>query len=140
MSALARFPDWRERLAAWVQAERAQPFDWARRNCGLSACDAIFAMTGGDLAAPMRGGYDNEGGALRRLLRLGYRRVADYIDARLPRSERMLEGDLCAALQAPLDVLMICDGRGGAWRRAAGGLERCPLPPAPLRLAWAVGA
>ncbi len=128
---MQRRPDWRERLCAWVVAARATPFDWTHANCGQAACDAIAAMCDVDLAAPMREGYSNGFGLLRRLRRLGFFSVADYFDARLPRSALPPRcGDLLGLGDGPLHTIGISDGRGGGWVQGEAGLTRTRLPAA----------
>ena len=63
-SALRRLPDWPERLAALVEAHRERPFVWGTHDCCTFAADAMQAVAGIDPAAPWRGAYDTEAGAL----------------------------------------------------------------------------
>lgn len=132
----ARLPDWRERLAAFLIAERGRPFDWGRANCVLACAGAVAAMTGADIAAPLRGFHPTRFGALLRLRRLGFFDVADFLDATLPRVQRAREGDLLALHDGPLNTVLIADGRGGGWGRDDFGFTRSALPPRVM--AWAV--
>jgi hypothetical protein len=36
-----------------------EPFAWGKNDCATFACDAVLAMTGTDLAEPLRGKYDS---------------------------------------------------------------------------------
>lgn len=137
MVQLIRRSDWRERLAAWVCANRATPFAWASANCGLRACDAIQAMTGADLAASMRGGYSTSFGLLRQLRRQGFTSVADYFDAQLERrTGPPCCGDLLGLGAGPVHTMAISDGRGAAWAQGEAGLTLTRLPAA--LIAWRV--
>lgn len=124
---LQRFPDWRQRLGAFVVERRARAFAWGAADCCLTSADAALAMTGRDLAAPLRG-YSTAFGAKRALLRAGHRSVVSFLDAILPRCARPRAGDFVAVPNAPLDVVLICDGRGSAWGQDADGLVRLAIP------------
>jgi len=128
---VSRLPDWRERLAAFVAARRETPFAWGAADCCLTSADAVCAMTGVDLAAPLRG-YRSQFGACRALVRLGHRRVVSFLDSILPRAQRPLCGDFVAFAAPPLDEVLIADGRGAAWGQRATGLVRMSIGPAPL--------
>ena len=58
-----RLPDWPERLAAFIEARRDLPFEWAVNDCCAMAADAVLAMTGRDFLADFRGCYATEGQA-----------------------------------------------------------------------------
>lgn len=58
-----RLPDWPERLAAFIEARRDLPFEWAVNDCCAMAADAVLAMTGRDFLADFRGRYATEGQA-----------------------------------------------------------------------------
>ncbi len=55
-----RLPDWPERLAAFIEARRDVPFEWALNDCCALAADAVLATTGRDFLADYRGRYVNE--------------------------------------------------------------------------------
>jgi hypothetical protein len=55
-----RLPDWPERLAAFIEARREVPFEWAENDCCALAADAVLAMTGRDFLAAFRGRYATE--------------------------------------------------------------------------------
>jgi hypothetical protein len=130
----ARFPDWEDRLSAWLEACAGVPFEYGRHDCCLFAAGAVQAMTGADFGKPFRGKYKTEAGALKALKRRGFDSI---------------EGPFTQALGAPVAVLMA--GRGdivsnGAnigvmWAGAAlfvgeSGLETVPV--AELQRAWSV--
>lgn len=52
-----RLPDWRPRLAAYLEEVRTRPFAYGGHDCALFAAGAVEAMTGTDLAADYRGRY-----------------------------------------------------------------------------------
>lgn len=58
-----RFPDWPERLAAFIETHRNEPFVWGRHDCCTFLSDAAVALTGSDPMAEFRGRYDSETGA-----------------------------------------------------------------------------
>lgn len=131
-----RLPDWRERLAAFVLARRAVPFAWADNNCVLIAADAVAAIAGADIAAPLRGFAPSRFGALLRLRRLGFSSVAEFFDAHFPRVSYARPGDLVCLDDGPLNTTLIADGRGAGWGASATGLMRVALPA--QALAWGV--
>jgi hypothetical protein len=93
---IARLPDWRPRLTAWLHTVRHMPFEEGRHDCALFAAGAVAAMTGVDFAAPFRGRYTTTRGGMRVLRRAGF---ADHIAlaaAHLPQTSLpwVLEGDL----------------------------------------------
>ncbi len=51
---LARFPKWPELLERFIHARTFEPFAWGKNDCATFACDAVLAMTGTDLAEPLR--------------------------------------------------------------------------------------
>lgn len=55
-----RAADWPERLAAFIDARRDQPFAWGGQDCFTFAADAAVALTGDDPAAAVRGEYSSE--------------------------------------------------------------------------------
>lgn len=67
---LLRFPDWPERLDAYLRTTREAPFAWGSNDCALRACDAVLAITGVDIAEDFRGRYTTRAGATRVMRRL----------------------------------------------------------------------
>jgi hypothetical protein len=50
---------WPELLHDYIERKRYGPFVWGKNDCCLFACDAVFEMTGFDLAIQFRGRYDS---------------------------------------------------------------------------------
>lgn len=69
---MQRFPDWQQRLALWLRANRTRPFAQGKWDCGLFAAGAVEAMTGVDIVADVRGRYTTTKGAMRVLRRMGF--------------------------------------------------------------------
>jgi len=134
---LTRFPDWRIRLAAFIEANRSRRFDWeAAHNCGTFAADLAMAITGGpDIAGPFRHCHTRFSAA-RQLMRLGHRSIVEYFDAILPQARRPLLGDFVVLHRPPLDLVMVYAGRGQVWGQGDDGLELIPL--ADSALAWSI--
>lgn len=74
---MTRFPDWPDRLHAFLDAANSRRFSWGRHDCALFACDAALAITGDDLAAPLRGRYETALGAARALKRFAGGELAE---------------------------------------------------------------
>jgi len=55
----ARLIDWQARASAYIERVAAQPFRYGSLDCGLFVAGAIEALTGVDVAAPLRGQYTN---------------------------------------------------------------------------------
>jgi hypothetical protein len=66
-----RFPDWPERLAAFIDGRRSQPFVWGASDCCLFAADCALELTGIDHVAAYRGTYKNKAGAARHIAKAG---------------------------------------------------------------------
>lgn len=66
-----RHADWQSRLAGLVAERMAAPFEWGRNDCCLFAADAVFAITGTDPAAALRGVYGDAATGARLLASLG---------------------------------------------------------------------
>ena len=64
MPKLERLPDWVNSLNNWIEHVREIPFSWGNNDCCLSACNAVLAITGIDVAAQFRNQYFNKSGAL----------------------------------------------------------------------------
>lgn len=64
-SRVPRFPDWTQRLSAFLQARAKTPFAWVHNDCCTFAADAVIAQTGADPMAGIRKRYTTEVGALR---------------------------------------------------------------------------
>lgn len=82
---MRRLDDWRARLAAEMDRQRREPFEWNRHDCALGlACGAVEAITGTNPGERWRGRYTTAPGALRVLRREGYDSLADLVAAMLP--------------------------------------------------------
>lgn len=67
---MKRLPDWPERLIEFIEARRVRAFSYGENDCGLFAADAIYAITGVDLAESWRG-YASAQGAARKVKKSG---------------------------------------------------------------------
>lgn len=83
---MKRLPDWRARLDKMFDEIRRTPFDWATgHDCALAlASGAIRALTGVDVAAPYRGKYSNEIGAIKLLKQHGFDNLEALAASLLP--------------------------------------------------------
>lgn len=57
--------NWPSLLAKYLAERMNAPFVWGKNDCCLFACDAVFEMTGFDLAIDFRGKYDSALSAVR---------------------------------------------------------------------------
>ena len=58
-------PNWPTLLHQFLAERMKMPFAWGKNDCCLFACDAVFEMTGFDLAIDFRGKYDSALSAVR---------------------------------------------------------------------------
>jgi hypothetical protein len=128
-----RLPDWPERLAAYVEERRAQPFVWGNNDCASFAAGALRAMTGADPLGELT--WTSEAEAQAVLARLGglawaARRV---LGRPLPGHERAPRGAVvCARINdAPTLGVQL-----GAWWCAPGGPGLVFRRTFEVRLAW----
>lgn len=127
---LTRLPDWRPRLAAWLDACARRPYAPGTHDCALFAAGAVEAQTGIDFARAYRGAYRTveAGEAL-----LG-QDAAAYAAAILPERSAVLdavEGDI--AVIGP--VLGVVGGAHVLVLRPQGGLGSVALTRADRVLA-----
>lgn len=61
---MVRFADWQMRLDCFLNNSAAKPFAYGETDCCLFVADAVFAMSGVDLAASFRGRYHSRKEAL----------------------------------------------------------------------------
>ena len=143
MSNSRRFQDWPRRLSDFIETRREQGFAWGANDCCLFACDAIFAQTGIDPAAPVfRGKYDNALAAHRLLAEHGgVERIAERTTEahgfpELPTVNLAQRGDL-VLVDAPTGgaALGVCLGALAAF---PGPLELSLIPTGLCRRAWRV--
>ena len=69
---LARLPDWRTRLIAYLVQSSRQPLVYGQHDCALFWAGAVAAMTGHDLAAGWTGRYKTRAAGLQLLRTAGY--------------------------------------------------------------------
>ena len=76
---MSRRDDWRGRLAAWAERNRAAPFAWGRFDCARLAVEAVDAVTGGDAFAALgiEPAWRSEKAALKAMKKAGFARVSD---------------------------------------------------------------
>jgi len=58
-------PNWPTLLHEYLAERMNAPFVWGKNDCCLFACDAVFEMTGFDLAIDFRSKYDSALSAIR---------------------------------------------------------------------------
>ena len=68
---MTRHSTWEADLAAYIAANRDEPFEWGRLDCALFFAGACLAMTGFDPGEPFRGKYTTELGAAKALKKFG---------------------------------------------------------------------
>lgn len=136
---MTRFPDWPERLAAFIEARRRMPFAWGGHDCAMFAADAVVAITGTDPLALWRGSYADEAGAE---AALGGLPLAMFMDAALlaagaTRVETSMaqRGDFVILDVGNMPTCGVCLGGSVA----APGVDRLHfLPMRLIRQAWAI--
>ncbi|RBO54114.1 hypothetical protein DSD19_05120 [Rhodovulum sp. BSW8] len=136
---ITRREGWELRLAAEIGAWEGRVFVWGTADC-LGFCRATArAMTGRD-PIPDLPDYASEYEAARGLVALGYRSIADLIDAHLPRVPVALArrgdwvmGDAAGALPGAMGVV--------TGRHAVHLAERGPVrrPVLDAEAAWRIG-
>ena len=72
---LVRLVDWEQRLGKWLQQAVNRPFIWGEFDCVIAAAEAMSVQTGHDFTGTCKGWYSTERGAVKRLLKLGYRDI-----------------------------------------------------------------
>jgi hypothetical protein len=130
-----RARDWQERLEALVMARLHVPFAWGRVDCCLFAADAVHALTGTDPAAPWRGTYSDERGALRLVQSLGgLAAIAELHCGMEVDPARARPGDIVLG-RVDRECLGVCTGATWHAPSAAGLVAR---PMAEAQRAWRV--
>lgn len=101
---MKKLSDWRARLAQTIEAKRRLPIDYGTNDCALFVADCIFAMTGVDLAADIRGRYTSANDAVRLIYELGFEDLADLVASRLPEIDPVfaVNGDVAAIESEPV--------------------------------------
>lgn len=80
-----RYPDWENRLNAYLEQVRDRPFQYGEHDCILFGCAVIHAITGEDPAAEYRGRYGDKGGAAKALREIGNGTLLRTVDAQFTR-------------------------------------------------------
>lgn len=93
-----RRSDWQPALSAAIAQALQRPFEWGVHDCALFAADAVWAMTGTDLAEGWRGRYRTATAARRRLAGAGLADAGALAAAHLPEIAlaRADQGDIAA--------------------------------------------
>lgn len=127
-----RFPNWRSKLVAmldaWAERDAGEP----DTNCGIFVADCILAMTGVDHAAGVRGQGFELVDYMRALREAGFRDAVELAEKRLvevPASHAQF-GDVVAVREGDELALGICNGATIAVVRPAGGIGFLPLTEA----------
>lgn len=136
---IKRYPDWAERLSRFIAERRDHPFAWGTQDCCLFAADAVYAITGTDLATDFRG-YQDKDEALALVQRYGgLAPLADTIAAQHQLktvSPRLAHrGDICLFEATFGQTLGICIG---ADMIAPGGSGLVTIPLNKALKAWRV--
>lgn len=95
---MARLPDWRARLAAYVASVAHMRFAPGRMDCALFAAGAVEAVTGVDYASDYRGRYRTLRGGGRMIKRDGFSDHVEFVASVLPETDpaQAIAGDLVA--------------------------------------------
>lgn len=103
---MIRFEDWPSRLATVLNAAETRRFSYGTHDCTLFAANCVFAMTGHDPAAFLRGTYRDENQAFEILNKNGGMKSAVTAALGIP----------CKNMRAAMrgDVAMVETKRGHA--------------------------
>ncbi len=131
-----KLPNFVVRLALFTEERRKTPYAWGTNDCVTFSADAVWAITGEDPIADIRGTWSDEEGAQAVLEAQGGLIAA--CDARYERVDRNFaqRGDLCLIKDANGNPsLGVCIGADAA---APGETEMLMTPVSKARLAWRV--
>jgi hypothetical protein len=132
---LTRKDSWQLLLHQYLCACREKPFRYGAMDCCLFVCDAIEAMTGVDVAAPLRGQYSSRKQAFRAIEKYAGHPSVQAVTERVTRDHEMPEvtpllaqrGDV-VLLERSYDFSLALVGLDGAILAAAAvGFEHAPL-------------
>lgn len=128
----SRFPDWQQRLTAYLHGIARLPLEYGRHDCALFAAGAVLAMTGVDFAADWRGRYTTRRGGLRIMRRSGYHDHVAFVRATFPpvAVAMALPGDLAVLDGADGPSLGVVQGPSVYVLHPAGHLGVMPLTEA----------
>lgn len=136
---LERFPDWPQRVGAFMRDRATVPFAWGRNDCAIFAADAILAATGHDMAEAFRGRYRTKRGARLVLRAHSWADLEALADTFLPRRhERARRGDVVLYAGQHGDFLGVVWG-GAVVGPDDRGLRTWPINADLIRATWSVG-
>lgn len=100
-----KFPDWQDRLAAYVREVQTAGFRPGRHDCALFAAGAVKTMTGVDFAAQFTGSYRTLKEGMTMLKELGFESHIDMAALTLEEIPPLMArpGDI-AAVQGEIDI------------------------------------
>lgn len=82
---LIRHAKWRADLAAEMDRQRKEPFEWGKNDCLIGlAIGVIRALTGEDWSSKVDIKYKTAAGAQRALLKHGYKNLTELLRDHLP--------------------------------------------------------
>lgn len=124
------------RLALFTEGRRLTPYAWGTNDCVTFAADAVWAITGVDPIADIRGTWASEEEALSVLeSKGGLVAACDALFERIDKNYAQ-HGDLCMVRDANRQPsLAVCIG---AYAAAPGMEEMLMTSMAEVRLAWRV--
>lgn len=131
-----RLPNWDYRLFLFIGERRFAPYAWGTNDCVTFAADAIWAMTGEDPIADIRGQWNDQASALALLDSLGGLKAA--VDVRFELRDNInytMRGDVCASKLQGGWSLGICNG---AFMSAPSSEGLLQVPMADVRFSWIV--
>lgn len=135
---MKRFPDWEQRLSAYLAPLRDKQFRWGKHDCCTFAAGAVEAMTGEDVIPEFRGTYSDEASANEALAKIGAGTLIRTMNAKFERVPvgHAHRGDVVMIQGGGLGIAMgdVAIQVGEAGSRE--GLIRRPRPE--WRKAWRV--
>lgn len=105
----SRQPDWRPRLAAYLEEVRDRPFAYGSHDCALFVAGAVEAMTGKDLAANYRDRYDSLKAGLKLLTQGDHVALVGRLLEEVPPAFAQV-GDIAAIGRVGIPALGIFEG------------------------------
>lgn len=123
---LSRRNDWPERLAAFIDGRRHQPFAWFANDCATFFRDAIEAMTDTRIGTDWEG-YGSATGAAKRIQKAGgMRELALALGLEDKPLGLCSRGDVVLAQMEGREIFGVCAGNGH-W--CAPGTEQLEFRP-----------
>lgn len=133
---MTKFEDWPERLAAFIEARRHEPFARGTNCCVSFAADCVLELTGHDHLGEHRGAFTSDRAALRLLREKGGMRAMVSAALGMPRHPATAQrGDVVLVEMEEGESLTVCTGPhlAGPGRD---GLQFLPLSAGLMR--WSV--